>query len=265
MRTLPHPSGRRRLITQLLCGSLLIGGLATGHAGEQRNWQIHEFTNIQLVAREPGSAPNQHPARISPEALREQLSRVQFVAGGKRQTLFANDEVAELIDPLSQALERAAPSDDVLLLSSARREGGLLGSPTAITARLFVQGGALQFIVRDTRFAYYDTYRGTNVQPRFSYPSRGTAGSAVLESAGVTNKRTDWLQLSASAAPAPAAAPVAAPAPVATPAPAPAAKPADPGAAGAEQRLETLKRLRERNLITEEEYQQKRREILQQL
>ncbi|HET7793906.1 MAG TPA: SHOCT domain-containing protein [Rhizobacter sp.] len=261
MRTLPHTTNRRRLVTQLLCGSLLAGGLVTGHAGEQRNWQLHEFTNIQLVAREAGSEPNQHPARIAPEALHEQLSRVQFVSAGKRITLFGKDELAELIEPLSQALERAAPADDVLLLSSARREGGLLGSPTAITARMFVQGGALQFIVRDARYAFYDTYRGTNVQPRFSYPSRKAASSTALESAGVANKRADWLQLSAAAAPTAAPAPVVAPAPTPAAAPAPAAaRPAD-----AEQRLETLKRLRERNLITEEEYQQKRREILQQL
>jgi hypothetical protein len=78
-----------------------------------------------------------------------------------------------------------------------------------------------------------------------------------------------------------AAAPVAAPAPVVVlppavpaaqpaatlaPAPAPAARPAAPASADEiEQRLLTLKRLRERNLISEEEYQQKRREILQAL
>ena len=35
------------------------------------------------------------------------------------------------------------------------------------------------------------------------------------------------------------------------------------GAEEIERRLETLKRLREKNLITEDEYQQKRKEILQ--
>jgi hypothetical protein len=61
----------------------------------------------------------------------------------------------------------------------------------------------------------------------------------------------------ASAPPAPpaAAAPTAAPAAPRTPA----------GSASAEERLTTLKRLHEKGLITDEEYQQKRREILQAL
>ena len=56
---------------------------------------------------------------------------------------------------------------------------------------------------------------------------------------------------------------------VARQAPGSAAAPARPAAPASadeiEQRLLTLKRLRERNLISEEEYQQKRREILQAL
>jgi hypothetical protein len=58
---------------------------------------------------------------------------------------------------------------------------------------------------------------------------------------------------------------VAAPAAVVAPPPAtPARKALDaPAVDDIERRLETLKRLREKNLITEEEYQQKRKEILQ--
>jgi hypothetical protein len=46
-------------------------------------------------------------------------------------------------------------------------------------------------------------------------------------------------------------------------APAPRAPLDAAGAQDLERRLETLKRLREKNLITEDEYQQKRKEILQ--
>jgi hypothetical protein len=245
MHTSLHTPGPRCLIAQLLGVGLLASGCSASQAGPQRTWQIHEFTRVALVAREAGSDANQHPARLAPEALREQLARVHLVAGGKRLPLFAGDELAELAGPLSQALESADPGDDVLLLSSARRESGLLGSPTAITARLFVQGGALQLIVRDARFAFYDAYRGTQAAPRFSYGSRSEAAPVVLESAGAASRRTDWLSL--GTAPSPAA-----------------AKPAEPDM-GAEQRLETLKRLRDKGLITEDEHQQKRKEILQTL
>lgn len=256
---------------------LLAQGQATSAAPKQRLWPIHEFTRIELVAREPGSEPNQHPATLQADVLRQQLAQIQAVGRNGAQPLFAADELAELVLPLTQALGRAGPGDDVLLLSSARRAGDIFMSPTAVTARLFVQGGQLQFIVRDARLEFYDTYRGTHVAPRFSFGSRKAAGGASVQSAAATNARPDWLAIplqgaapvSAAAAPAAPAAPAAiapagvAPAPVVA-APPPARKALDAAAAeDIERRLETLKRLRDKGLINEDEYQQKRKEILQ--
>jgi hypothetical protein len=203
---------------------------------------------------------------VSADVLRQQLAPIQFTGRNGAQALFSADEVGELVGPLAQALGRAGPGDDVLLLSSARRAGDIFVSPLAVTVRLFVQGGQLQFIVHDARFEFYDVYRGTQALPRFSYGSRSAAGAVSVQSAGVTNRRADWLAIPLQAAATPASPPVvAAPAAVAAPPPAaPARKALDaPAVEDIERRLETLKRLREKNLITEDEYQQKRREILQ--
>ena len=247
---------------------------ASGAASKQRSWPIHEFTRIELVPREAGAEPNQHPAALQPDALRQQLAQIQFVGRNGAQPLFAPDELGELVLPLTQALERAGPGDDVLLLSSARRPGGMFLSPTAVTVRLFVQGGQLQFIVHDTRLEFYDTYRGTHAAPRFTYGARkAAAGGVSVHSASATSVRPDWLAIplqatapANAAPPAPAAlapAPVPAPAVTAPPAPPP-RKPLDAaGAEDIERRLETLKRLRDKGLISEDEYQQKRKEILQ--
>ena len=241
----------------------------------QRLWPIGEFTFVRLVPREAGSSPNQQPVSLQPEALRQRLASVQIVGRTGNQPLFATDELASLIEPLVQAFGRAGPDDDVLLLSASRRDGGVLAAPTAVTARLFVQGGELQLVVHDARFDFYDTYRGTNEAPRFTFGSRTAAGKAVVQSAGMSNRRPDWLSipLQAPAAPATAPAPLtAAPAalaplqaaPPAAPQAAPAPKPLDAaGAADIERRLETLKRLHDKGLITNDEYQQKRKEILQ--
>ena len=91
-----------------------------------------------------------------------------------------------------------------------------------------------------------------------------TTGVAEAPSAPVpvpaTAQRATTQPAPAQPAAAPAAALPAAPASQ----PPPAARPRDPGFADEiEQRLLTLKRLRERGLISEEEYQQKRRDILQ--
>jgi len=260
---------------------LLAQGQTSGTASKQRLWSIHEFTRIELVAREPGAEPNQHPATLQPEGLRQQLAQIQAVGRNGVQPLFASDELGELVLPLTQALERAGPGDDVLLLSSARRAGDIFMAPTAVTVRLFVQGGQLQFIVRDVRLEFYDTYRGTHVAPRFGFGSRKAAGGASVQSAGATNARPDWLAIplqgaapaSAAAAPAVPAALAAPAAPavpaaiapaVAAPAPPPARKALDAAAVeDIERRLEVLKRLRDKGLINEDEYQQKRKEILQ--
>lgn len=249
-------------------------------AARQRVWPLHDFTRIELVPREAGANPNQQPLQVAPETLRRLLAQIQFVGRNGPEPLFAEDELTELAPPLAQALSRAGPGDDVLLLSASRRDAGFLASPTAITARLFVQEGRLQFIAHDARFEFYDTYRGTYVAPRFSFGSRTSAGRVALQNTDAASRRPDWLAISletatatatptqnptSTAAPGDVRRPAAATSPSALPAAAsPSRTPLD--AAGAdeiERRLETLKRLRDKGLITEDEYQQKRSEILQ--
>jgi hypothetical protein len=255
-------------------------------ASGQRLWSIREFTQVELTSREANAADNQQPMQVPIEALRQQLARIEIVGPNSRVPLFTPDELGDLTTPLAQALGVAGPADDVLLLSAYRREGGIFGSPKAITARLFFQDGNLQLIVHDARFDFYDVYRGTHVQPQFTYGTRGAAGAAHLQSASAANRRDDWLSIpmqplsatsgptsvppnvsaisssgsSSERLPQSAAAPNAQP-----PAASPAAprRPFDAGAADdIERRLETLKRLREKNLITEDEYQQKRKDLL---
>ncbi len=241
-------------------------------AAGQRLWVVRENSEIRRVPREAGSQPNQHPARISADTLRQRLGQVQFTAaGGTGRALFTPDEAGELAAPLAEALAVAGPDDDLLLVSSARRNDATMYLPVAVTARLFVQSGALQFIVNDARFEFYDKMRGTNRPPEFSYGSRTRPGNANLLDPSATVVRADWLSmpLMAAAATGTIAAPVgmqAAPAAPGAPAMAPVARPRDAGfAEEVEQRLMMLKRLREKGLITEEEHQQKRKEILNSL
>lgn len=261
----------------------LLDGLLGGSKAEpdradsrRRLWPIRDFSSVQLVARESNSAPNQHPAKLNPETLRRQLATVRFASGNATRPLFTADETEDLVDPLVQAFANAGPGDDVLLLSSARRSDAILMRPMAVTARLFVQGGQLQMIVHDARFDFYNDYVGSKKDPVFTYGSRTGAAAVTLSADAAASVRGDWLVLPLTA-PAvnaatlpPAAAPAApATAPAAPVAPAAAAtplRPRDPGFADeVEQRLVTLKRLRDKGLISEEEYQQKRREILQAL
>lgn len=259
----------------------IFGGATAGadvkSDSRRRIWPIRDFSSVQLAAREAGAKENQHPAQLNADVLRQQLGKLRFASGNTTRALFTQDEAEELVEPLVLAFAAASPADDVVLASSARRGDAVLLRPMAVTARLFVQGGSLQFIVRDARYDFYNDYMGTKKDPTFTYGSRNAPGAAVLGLEGASVVRGDWLALplaaaggAAGGAGATPTAPVRAPAPAATTLPAPAATPAlrprDPGFADeVEQRLTTLKRLRDRGLITEEEYQQKRREILQAL
>ncbi|EHR70317.1 hypothetical protein BurJ1DRAFT_1447 [Burkholderiales bacterium JOSHI_001] len=250
----------------------------------QREWALHDFTTLRLVPREAGAPPNEHPQQVNAEGLRQALAQVQVNLPAGAEPLFAADELAELVAPMVQALAVARPQDDLLLLSSSRRGKGLFVPPTAITARLFFQGGALNLVLADARRDFYNNYIGSRQAPEFSFGTRAQAGRAVLRTALGSSPRADWVALPAGAAApatpppptampivgAPAVSPLATPPAVAAPArPAPAAavpKSREPMSGDeAESRLSTLKRLRERGLITEDEYQQKRKEILSQL
>ena len=246
-------------------------------APSRQEWKVASFTWVKLVPREAGSPPNDHPAQLVGATLAGQLGAIQVATPTGNAPLFAPKEVAAILEPLRQAFAAAGPGQDVQLLSTYRREGSVFTAPTAATARLFHQGGSLQLIVHDPRQDFLAEYYATEKTPVFTFGSRTSPGEARISCLGATNQRVDWLSfpdtpVPAAAAPAPApAAPVAAappPAPVPAGTAAPPAPHAewDPAALERQvQRLKALKRLRDENLITEEEYQEKRRKILDEL
>lgn len=247
---------------------------------DRRVWRISEFTAIQRAEREAGAAANQHPVTIPPETLRQLLAPARLVVGNGTQPLFSPDELSDLIEPLAEAFAVATPGDDLLLLSTHRRGEGVLRTPTGLTARLFIHDNALHLIVHEARRDFVNAYIGSRIPPTFTFGSRSSPGLVKLQDPGATVRRSDWLVIPVNRAAAPPVAPppppppppVVLPAPApgvppqAAPAPVPTPRPAAPASADEiEQRLLTLKRLRDRGLISEEEYQQKRREILQAL
>jgi maltoporin len=164
----------------------------------QRLWRINEFTTVALAPREVGAVENQPPAPLRAEGLRRQLALVQIIGPGAPRALFAADELAHLIEPLAQALGRAGPGDDVLLLSTSRRDASVLSAPTAVTAvtaRLFVQGGNLQLVVHDARHDFHDAYRGTHTEPHFTFGSKASAGTAAIQCESASNRLADGLAI----------------------------------------------------------------------
>jgi hypothetical protein len=229
--------------------------------------------------------------------LRAALAALRFGPAAD-EPLFNDDELTEIVPPLVRGLGELQPTQD-LAFAVVGRHGGWKGlaSRVVTTGRMFRSGAGLQLIVGLAQRSFESQYLATGYLFPFEPGRRAEmvdrASVVTGAPAGAGAARTDWVLLTlavvpaqTAAAPAPASAPAIAPAsaPVVAPAAAAAAPlapatvaPAAPAAATPsrprdaayfdelEYRLRTLKRLRDDGLISEDEYQQKRREVLEKL
>jgi hypothetical protein len=261
---------------------------------QQLNWWIGQFNYLKRVTKEPNAPANDQPVKLSPDMVRQDLMAVRL---GHEEPLFDMDEIHGLVGPICAALAQAGPNEDLIVLSTTSRSHSILPNRTAITARLFVKDGQLNLILHDARFSFYDRYLVTNEVPDFHYGSRNEPSKVQLECLGAGQVRGDWLTFPvvlevpktqekvmafgtalpapaaampalapapAAAVPpasAPAAAPAPAPAPVAAPAPAPAKDQAY--YEQQQQRLRALKRMHDDGLITDDEFNAKRKELIE--
>lgn len=243
---------------------------------QQVNWWIGQFNYLKRVTKEPNAPANDQPVRLSPDMVRQDLLAVRL---GHEEPLFAMAEINGLVEPICAALAQAGPNEDLIVLSTSSHSRSILPNRTAITARLFVKDGQLNLILHDARLSFYDRYLVTNELPDFHYGSRTEPGKVQLECLGAGQVRSDWLTFPVilevpkgpekamplgAALPAPAAA-MPAPAPAAAPAPAPSAAPAKDQAyyEQQQQRLRALKRMHDDGLITDDEFNAKRKELLE--
>ncbi len=229
-----------------------------------------EFSFVRVERAEPGAAASQHPVSVTPEVLRAALASVRHVKADG-EPLFNDDELAEIVPALVRGLGALRPDEDLSFAVAGRHGGlGFMTPRSVTTGRLFATAEGLQLIVGLARLPFESQYLATGYVPAFE-PGRRAAGvdkNVAIRPASGTARRADWVSL--VLAPAAAAAPTAgvvpaaaAPAAAAVVPPATPARPRDPAFfEEQENRLRALKRLRDANLITEDEYQMKRREIL---
>jgi len=246
----------------VLAAALLPASGAPAAEADRTQWKLATFTWVNRVPAELGAPANDHPTRVSREAIQMALGPVTAQVDGADTPLFEAKELAALAKALEEALAVARPSEDLVLLSTQRRGGHFMDPSLGVTARLFVKAGVLNLLVHDARLDFMDRYSADRTLPAFAYGSRKAAAPVALRGQGAVQVRPDWLAIPFSAAPQAPAAPVTVPT---APAPAPAAEAPKRDQDFYDQqyqRLKALKRLRDENLITEAEYQEKREAIL---
>jgi len=226
-------------------------------------WQSRD----QFVALEPQDAgiagparPNEHPAALTAEQLATLLAALQIRATEHAPAvpLFTRNTLDALVPQLLIGLQQATPGDDLTFAVISLREAlyGLAKEPSVTTGRLFIRDDRLNLIVG---LAQQDVNeREDRRLAPFTPGSRRTAagGQWLLQTPtqppGYTLARRDWATVPTSWQP------------LTVPHPSPPLNQREPARTPAE-RLTTLKELKDKGLITDEEYRSKRLQIMNEL
>jgi hypothetical protein len=281
----------RRARQLVIASGLLAFAAATTCAAAEtsRGGVVLWSANDQWVKLEPQddpkALPNDHPAPLTADAISAALAALQIrivddASGAETlRSVFTRDELRDLAPRLASGLAKAGPQQDVTfstIASHALVAGGLIKDPGVNAGRVFYEDERLNVIFGELQSGYRkrNVYgqRNDDFSPRqqgsrikaeeHKWPLAAAPGVQFHSASG--GVRNDWVEIdgaavAADAAKAPAAA---APAAAAGSGEGPAAT---TSSADLEQRLKTLKELRDKNLISEEAYRAKVQELLSEL
>jgi hypothetical protein len=260
---------------------VLLATAIASHASEGRQlWQSRDqfvALDSQVSNRDSTTAPNNHPSEITQARLAAVLTSLEIRASdsSRIEPLFTRDSLDTLVPQLQLGLRQALPGEDVTfaVIGLYKTLYGFAKSPKVITGRMFVKAGQLNII-----FGLVQQDVNEREDRRLSPFTPGTRSSVaagdwkILPPAGqdVTLLRKDWVAFNEGWNPP--IEPPATPAVKTVPLQNIPAQPAQPPAQPAKQRIEDtrspadrliiLNGLKEKGLISDDEYRSKRMEIL---
>ena len=218
-------------------------------------------TWVKLARGNAKLFPFEHPREIKTEDMARALGSLTYfqvssyamtAKKGDVSPLFTEADVAILAGPLCQALAAAGTEEWVDFSLTIFRGPQFFGSFRQTDGVMFWKDGKLNVAFRNLNVK-------TEVgQTQNTYdPTRGyRASNHLVEGPGRTIKAENWVVIDPDAVPAPA--PVVAPS-------VPGAPPVAAPVRSAKERLQELDQLKKDGLITDEEYQQKRKQILDEI
>jgi hypothetical protein len=269
---------RRQLV--LASGALALFA-ANACAADSRDvivlWSAHD----QWVKIEPqddaAASPNDHPVQLASEVIGNALAALrirpvdQDTAADAQRSVFTADEVRNLAPRIAAGLAKAGPRQDVTFStigSHPRSPGGLVKDAGVNAGRVFHDAGKINVIFGELHSGYRKrnvygqrtedfTPRQEGLRTRAAEHEWALAARPGVElHSNAGGVRNDWVEIDGTSATLPAAA--AATGSGGTPA-------ATRSGVDLEQRLKTLKDLRDKNLISEEAYRAKMQELLSEL
>jgi len=228
---------------------------------------------VRLDEAKGALASNDHPVNVSVAQVRAWLAGIKVKPEDSDEPipLIPADLLPQLSVLVAQALGDARPDQDVIF-HTFRKVGSWFGSTRRdTTARVFYRDGALNLIFGDLD-DFYSEQLDRDLQPITPgyRNTRSDFSGKLIDSPEFTyiGNRPDWIRINTSAIAetkrkTPRAAIVAPVAPVLT-APTPTAQTnQDPRWTQLQERLLILEGLREKGLITQKDYEVKKREVLE--
>ncbi len=150
--------------------------LATMADDEDYVWQSG-FNYVALVPSESGAEANDHPVEFQPQEMFDILATIKlqeaddswfdldFLSSGSEEAelpdtnLFNRKELSDLSKPLTQALAKASPNQDVTFTVSSSREIKYGKSLLSTAGRFFYSKGQLNLIIGKLRVDIEQQYR----------------------------------------------------------------------------------------------------------
>lgn len=266
-------------------GALALVAAITCAASAPRDVVVLWSSNDQWVKIEPqddaAAPPNDHPAQVTSEAVSNALAALRIrstdedAAAETQRPVFTAEELRNIAPRIATGLAQAGPRQDVTFStigSHPRSSGGLVKDPGVNAGRVFYDDGKINVIFGELQSGYRKRLVYGQHTEDFTPRQEGSRAKAAENDWALTARpgielhsnagavRNDWAEIDAAAVASGTAAVSQAPT-ATTPPAATAAK----SSADIEQRLKTLKELRDKNLISEEAYRAKMQELLSEL
>lgn len=229
---------------------------------------------------DPEASPNDHPAQLATEAISNALAALQVrivdedMTTETQRSVFTREELRNLAPRIASGLAKAGPQQDVTFStigSHVLAAGGLVKDPGVNAGRVFYDGVKLNVIFGELQ----SNYRKKNVYGQredFTPRQQGSRDKAAKQkwtlaprpgvefhSTGEGGIRNDWVAIDSTVATDQTLAPAAAAPPTAE------GSGVRKSSSDIEQRLRTLKELKDKGLISEEVYRAKMQELLSEL
>jgi Short C-terminal domain len=260
----------------------------------------HRYQYVRLIpqAHCPGVpvVANSHPQDLDGRLQSALASmRIDLPDQDKTAPVFTRSDLEKITGPLLRAFKKAAPDEDVALAVEGMHPGNFGLERSVVTARMFIQNGnTLQVIFGKklyTPIEDYDPlwhaeprdYRLSPFLPGSRCQRAGKKFPAIIATSTVQlhkqdgNVRKNWLTVSLAEQPQPPQVPMPTAMPPAAHPPTATTPPAVQGTQGMprqvaephektlEEKLQILKNLKDKGLITDQEYKEKKKEILDSL